>query len=311
MMIKAEFLLKNLSQQVLSREGIPEEWIEYVRKRCTIDMRDHYFFWEAYQLLDLIEKAGVKSIKGFKILDAGSGFGVVDCLLKMMGGDLTLLDYDMGYLNKSRDAFREIDCFVPFASLRAKGSHAPRNDTSPNLSLRAEGEAISKFEIPEAKFIKGNILNMPLKGEKFDLVWNGGVVEHFEKPSEAIRQMALMTKPDGYVFVSVPALLTPHTFIIRPYRRRIKNFYFDTWGKEKSYTEKGLTEEMKEAGLKEIITSTCNLRRTFVDDYVLYPRLKKYAPKYIPQILNLFDWLEMNIPFLHYFGFTVGAIGRK
>ncbi len=293
MIIKAEFLLK---------KGVPEEWIEYVRKKCTIDMRDHYFFWEAYQLLDLIEKAGVKSIKGFKILDAGCGFGVVDCLLEMMGGNLTLLDYDMGYLNKSRDAFREIDCFV---------ANAPRNDTSPNLSLRAKGEAISKFEIPEPKFIKGDILNIPFKGEKFDLVWNGGVVEHFEKPSEAIRQMALMTKAGGYVFASVPALLTPHTFIVRPYRRRIKNFYFDTWGKEKSYTEKGLAEEMKEAGLKDIITSTCNLRRTFVDDYVLYPRLKKYAPKYIPQILNLSDWLEMNIPFLHYFGFTVGAIGRK
>ena len=273
MMIKAEFLLKNLSLQVLSREGVPEEWIEYVKKRCKIDMRDHYFFWEAYQLLDLLEKAGVKSIKGFKILDAGSGFGVVDCLLKMMGGDLTLLDYDREYINKSKIVFGEL----------AKS----------------------------AKFVIGNILNMPFKGEEFDLVWNGGVVEHFEIPSEAIRQMALMIKPDGYVFVSVPALLTPHTFIVRPYRRRIKNFYFDTWGREKSYTERRLAEEMKKAGLKDVLTSTCNIRRTFVDDYVLYPRLKKYAPKYIPQILNLFDWMEASIPFLHYLGFTVGAIGRK
>ncbi|MBI3582435.1 MAG: class I SAM-dependent methyltransferase [Nitrospinae bacterium] len=273
MIIKAEFLLKNLSLQALSREGVPEEWIEYVRKRCTIDMRDHYFFWEAYQLLDLLERAGVKSIKGFKILDAGCGFGVVDCLLTMMGGDLTLLDYDMGYINKSIEPFHDL----------AKS----------------------------AKFIKGDILKMPFKGEKFDLVWNGGVVEHFEKPSEAIKKMALLTKPDGYVFVSVPALLTPHTFIVRPYRRRIKNFYFDTWGKEKSYTEKGLTEEMKEAGLMDIITSTCNLRRTFVDDYVVMPRLKKYIPTSITRILNLSDWLEMNIPILHCFGFTVGAIGRK
>ncbi|MBI3812841.1 MAG: hypothetical protein HY279_00010 [Nitrospinae bacterium] len=104
-MIKAEFLLK---------KGASAEWIEYVRGRCAVDMRDHYFFWEAYQLLDLLEKSGAfprgawERVKGLKILDAGCGFGVVDCLLIMMGGDLTLLDYDIEYLNKSRDAFRNL-----------------------------------------------------------------------------------------------------------------------------------------------------------------------------------------------------------
>jgi 2-polyprenyl-3-methyl-5-hydroxy-6-metoxy-1,4-benzoquinol methylase len=263
-MVKADFLLK---------KGIPEKWVEYARKRCAVDMRDHYFFWEAYQLLDLLEKAGIKELKGLKILDAGCGFGVVDCLLTMMGCDVTLLDYDMEYLNKSRGAFHEL--------------------------------------IIQAKLIKGDIFKMPFKGEKFDIVWNGGVVEHFEKPSEVIRQMALLTKSGGYVFVSVPAMFTPHTFIIRPYRRRIRNFYFDIWGREKSFTEKGLIKEMKMAGLKDIIASTCNLRRTFVDDYVVAPRLKRYLTSHIAQILNFFDWVEMNIPFMHCLGFSVGAIGKK
>ncbi len=293
MSVKADFII---------RKGIPPAWVEYVRKRCAVDMRDHYFFWEAYQLIDLLEKSGIDNLNGLKILDAGCGFGVVDCLLAMMGGDLTLLDYDMEYLNKSRDAFREIDCFV---------ANAPRNDTSPNLLLRAKGEAISKFEIPEAKFIKGNILNMPLKGEEFNLVWNGGVVEHFENPPEAIKKMAALARPGGCVFVSVPALFTPHTFVVRPYRRRIRNFYFDIWGREKSYTEGAIAKDMKEAGLKDIITSTCNMRRAFLDDYVVVPRLKRFIPHHISRIFNIFDWLEMNAPFLHYLGFTVGAIGRK
>ncbi|MBI3815871.1 MAG: methyltransferase domain-containing protein [Nitrospinae bacterium] len=162
-----------------------------------------------------------------------------------------------------------------------------------------------------AKFIKGDILKMPFKDEKFDLVWNGGVIEHFENPSEAIKKMAVLTRHGGCVFVSVPALFTPHTFIVRPHRRRIRNFYFDIWGKEKSYTEGAIAKEMKRAGLKDILTSTCNIRRTFLDDYVVVPRLKKFMPNHISQALNFFDWLEMNVPFLHYLGFTVGAIGRK
>ncbi|MBI4379056.1 MAG: class I SAM-dependent methyltransferase [Nitrospinae bacterium] len=271
-MINVDFLLKN---------GIPTEWIEYVRNRCITDMRDHYFFWEAYQLLDLLEKSKVKGLKRLKILDAGCGFGVVDCLLVMMGGDLTLLDYDMEYLNKSREAFRE--------------------STIHNLP-----QGGFRFQ-----FVKGDIFDMPFKGERFDLVWNGGVVEHFENPSEGIRQMAAITKPGGYVFVSVPAIFTLHTFIVRPHRRRIKNFFYDVWGKEKSYTERGLVSEMKKGGLKDIFSSTCNLRRAFIDDYVVIPRLKKFIPGYIPFFLNLCDWAEVNIPLLHHLGFTIGAIGRK
>ncbi|MBI3812840.1 MAG: class I SAM-dependent methyltransferase, partial [Nitrospinae bacterium] len=56
------------------------------------------------------------------------------------------------------------------------------------------------------QLIKGDIFKMPFKDEKFDVVWNGGVIEHFENPSEIIRKMAVLTRPGGCVFVSVPAL---------------------------------------------------------------------------------------------------------
>jgi len=49
--------------------------------------------------------------------------------------------------------------------------------------------------------IQGDIRHMPFAGRCFDVVWNQGVVEHFEDPVEVMSEMARVGKT---VFVAVP-----------------------------------------------------------------------------------------------------------
>lgn len=60
-------------------------------------------------------------------------------------------------------------------------------------------EKIGKFN-----FICGDLLALPFKSNSFDLVFNAGVIEHFEDPLIPLREMIRVTKKGGYIVVIVP-----------------------------------------------------------------------------------------------------------
>lgn len=250
---------------------VPSSWLRYTCNLADQMLWAHYFLWEAYQVVELV---GEDRLRQMRILEPGCGHGVVGCLLSLMGADVTFLDYDDDALSQARKSARDL-----------------------GVEARIE-------------FVKGDIFSMPLPPHSYDLVWNDGVIEHFEQPVQIVKIMAQMAKPGGQVLVTVPNRWTLHSFLIRPFRRWRKSFAADRWGREKSYSERQLKSLMGEAGLANLRTSTHHLQRALLDDYLfLHPLPQAFAPLAV-RLMNIVDALEVKLPLLSKLGFMVAGIGE-
>lgn len=96
----------------------------------------------------------------------------------------------------------EVACGSGFAS------HLLAQAGQVDLSLAAD---LTLFDFRQAGtsdfravFILMDIYKPAIHPELFDLVWNSSSIEELENPKAAIRAMAWMVKPGGYVFVGVP-----------------------------------------------------------------------------------------------------------
>ncbi|SKC84197.1 class I SAM-dependent methyltransferase [Maledivibacter halophilus] len=88
-------------------------------------------------------KREIGDIKGKKILEAGSGSGRISLKLALDGAHVYLLDYSDKALEVSKKYFERYNC--------------------------------------EGEFIKADLTKkLPFKDDFFDIVWNGGVMEHFD-----------------------------------------------------------------------------------------------------------------------------------
>lgn len=265
--IRAEFL---------AHRGVPRQWLDFVADSCVGgDLWRHHFFWEAYQLLDLLEKSGVRDLDGLRVLEPGCGRGITGCLLALLGADVVMVDYDSSVLQQARQTAQ---------------------------TLRV---------LERTRHIQADLNRMPFASAGFDLVWSAGVIEHFDDPAHILALMAAQARPEGHVFTSVPAKWTPHTLFVRAYLRRKGLYeYFDRWGWERSYSERDLRRFMERAGLRNVITSTCNLRRSYLDDHLVVPLLARpRLQRFGPPLFNLFDALEVALPPLRRLAFLVGGIG--
>lgn len=114
-------------------------------------------------LSEILKNAG--NLSGKKVLEAGCGRGVISAKLTELGADLSLLDISPEALEIARKHFAE-----------------------KNL---------------KASFVHGDILDMPFGEGTFDMVWNAGVMEHFEGDlqTEALRAISHIIRPGG-VFIS-------------------------------------------------------------------------------------------------------------
>jgi SAM-dependent methyltransferase len=118
-------------------------------------------------VLDILRRE-IPGPEGKRILEVGSGSGLVSLALAETGARVTLCDISPEALRFSEAAF------------------ARRN---------ACGE-----------MIQGSILGLPFEDAAFDVVWNAGVIEHFkaEEQIQALREMLRVTRPGGRVVVAVP-----------------------------------------------------------------------------------------------------------
>jgi len=140
------------------------------------------------------------------ILEAGCGFGVTSLLIGMEA-QRTLLDLEPKAIETARKLFD------------LEGQHA-------------------NFEV-------GNLFNMNFPDNKFDVVFNAGVMEHFDKYDrcEALREMVRVTKPGGIVCVAIPNHYSvPYRFSYESRKSRGKWPYPD---EEKIYD---LAAELREVG---------------------------------------------------------------
>lgn len=55
-------------------------------------------------------------------------------------------------------------------------------------------------------FLIADGFNIPFKSDSFDVVWNAGVLEHFDNPRDMLLEMARVCKPQGTICIFVPYL---------------------------------------------------------------------------------------------------------
>jgi ubiquinone/menaquinone biosynthesis C-methylase UbiE len=79
------------------------------------------------------------------------------------------------------------------------------------LDLSSEAVSLSRVTFGKAKadrrIVQASILAIPFKDNSFDIAWNGGVIEHFDKGDQVriIREMLRVTKPGGRVILIAPS----------------------------------------------------------------------------------------------------------
>jgi SAM-dependent methyltransferase len=96
------------------------------------------------------------------------------------------------------------------------------------------------------KAINASITDMPFPDESFDLVCAFDVIEHVEDDHAALREIKRVLKPDGVLFVTVPAfnyLWSQHDVVNHHFRR---------------YTMTSMAALIKEGGLKSVFRSYFN-----------------------------------------------------
>jgi len=129
-------------------------------------------FWELYyqEITRYIDKLLNQTAKFPKnVLEAGCGSGKGSLLLKS-NVNLTLVDISKEALNLSRFFAKKIN------------------------------------KNKEVTYIQANLFDLPLQNNNYNLVWNSGTIEHYEK-SEAIsliEEMARVTKIGGYLVIGAP-----------------------------------------------------------------------------------------------------------
>lgn len=109
------------------------------------------------------------SFEGLKVLGAGCGTGRLEAWLASAGADVVCLDNVTQALEVSRIHAERARCLE--------------------------------------HFVTGDLERMPFKGKTFDLIYSGGVLEHFCNPETALSEYFRVTKPNGVIIVSVPNLV--------------------------------------------------------------------------------------------------------
>jgi SAM-dependent methyltransferase len=122
-----------------------------------------------YRTVVGILRQEVPEAGGMRILEEGSGTGLVSLDLAKRGAEVFLLDKSPEALSFSRRGFT-----------RAGFDH---------IGTRA------------------SILDLPFAGESFDIVWSGGVIEHFGRDEQVkiVKEMLRVTERDGRIVVIAPS----------------------------------------------------------------------------------------------------------
>jgi SAM-dependent methyltransferase len=115
-------------------------------------------------VLPLLPKPG-----GIRVMEAGSGKGMVSALLAERGYDVTLLDTSREALELSREVFRIRRC-----------------------GFRA---------------VQGSMFAIPVPDGFYDVIWNAGVLEHFyfHEQVRAIGELVRTLKPGGLLITLNPS----------------------------------------------------------------------------------------------------------
>ena len=171
-----------------------------------------------------------------------------------------------------------------------------------NISNYVSGCDISKKSIENAKklnskinYINGDIENLSLKNELFDIVVLSGVLHHFENPNRVLNESYRILKKGGIFFSFDPNLINPFFWL---YRR--KNSFF--------YSSKGVTENEQPITKKNIINSMKLANFNKINVYGISKMPFKYIDNKIFRILiPIYNMIDSFIDINPYIRNTYGS----
>ncbi len=147
--------------------------------------------------------------KNVSFLEAGSGDGEVTIFMAKNENDSVGLEI--------------ADCFIKIATRK-----------------------IDKIDFENIKFVKGDVRHMPFKDNTFDIIFSGGVVEHFEETYEALSEHVKILKNGGQILIGVPCKQGLH------YPLKLVMQFLGIWniGFEKSFAKKEFRAKLCENNLE-------------------------------------------------------------
>lgn len=182
------------------------------------------------------------------------------------------------YITSNNDIILEAGCGSGVISLKILDKH-DANMVLLDISSKPLKISQKNFMKAGKKFlgIQGDILQMPFKDNTFDVVWNQGVVEHFNKPDDAIKEMHRTVKYGGYAVFFVPAHLSIlHMFYLLSMKTKSKPYL--PFGEQIFFTKKQIKEILNSLGyyshkiVRPIETLYFSLRVSIKKDYNLFSR---------------------------------------
>lgn len=196
------------------------------------------------------------------------------------------------YIFKKGDIFLELGCGLSFFSRRlAKlGMTVVGIDISLE-ALKLAKTVFDKDKITNYLFVRGNVLCMPFKKNSFDLLYGGGVIEHFKDTLSSIKELQRVLKKGGVAYNTVPYLnigsLTyrqiwgniPRLPILEDvctfFHIKILKSKHMRFGYELSFTQSYLKNIHKRAGFSQVKTGQFNCKLDF--DYLKNKTLRQLA----------------------------------
>ena len=135
-----------------------------------------------------IEKRRFETLAGLvprdgiaRVLDIGAGSGWLSEMLAGHGFSVHAVDLGLDSIKR--------------ASLRVKKNIELHRNV--NISGRNRKQT-------QIKFCLGDIYRLPYGEKTFDAVVASEIVEHLDRPDEALREISRIVRPDGYVIISTP-----------------------------------------------------------------------------------------------------------
>ena len=251
--------------------SVAKNWEEVFKHHSAYETADvgKEFFLRYQKSAYVQSMLNFAKIKKGKILEAGCGSGKFSVTLATLGFEVWALDYSDKVLENVKKLAAAAEVF--FGPLK--------------LNL-----------------LKGDLTNLSLKRNFFDITFNEGVIEHWlikKERLDVIKQMMSVTKVDGIIAIFVPNGFHPFHkwWVFSSFRGYL------TAPQMTLYSVNKLKKEMQEVGLAALES----------DGFDSYYSINKW-----PRI-SLFDYpigfLEKNIKppkfFRETFGLNIGGFGKK
>ena len=182
----------------------------------------------------------------------------------------------------------ELGCGSGYSSLMmaGKGARVTLVDFSTTSSVYAKYVCqYMNIEAADINFVSGDAFSQDLDIGKFDVVWNCGVIEHYQWDDavELIRIMAKHASKGGKVMVTLPNLLSPQLIYLMLKTGKGTEIYF---------SHRMLKKIMQEAGLSNVKVQTINY---WVPSYLPPSFANKMRKVKLLKPFNGLGWLFIGI----------------